>query len=181
MKIEYLGYTVSVEAVQMEKSKVKATVQQPILVNLKQLRGFMSLSGYYRRFIAKYASIAHPLTELLKKDTFKWTETAKAAFQELKNRMISTPVLKLLDFGQPFVLVTDASRLGIVAVMSQNKHPIAFFSRKLTSSMQKQFAYVRELFVVTKAVNKFRHYRVGHQFVIRTGQEALKHSCQQTI
>lgn len=165
----------------MESSKVDAIVQWPVPVNLKQLRGFLGLSGYYQRFIANYASLAHPLTELLKKDAFKWTDSAQQAFQELKKRMISTPVLKLPDFNKPFVLETDTSGLGIGAVLSQDRQPIEFFSRKLTSSMQKQSAYVRELFAVIDAVNKFRHYLVGHQFIIRTDQEALKHLCQQTI
>lgn len=81
----------------------------------------------------------------------------------------------------PFVLETDASGLGIGAILSQQNHPIAYFSKKLTPCMQKKSAYVRELYVVTESVNKFRHYLLGHPFTIKTDQEALKHLCQQTI
>lgn len=76
MKIEYLGHTVSAEVVRMESSKVDAIIQWPVPVNVKQLRGFLGLSGYYRRFIANYTSIAHTLTELLKKDAFQWTDAS---------------------------------------------------------------------------------------------------------
>lgn len=181
LKIEYLGHTVSADGVQMENSKVDAILQWPVPVNVKQLRGFLGLSGYYRRFIANYASVAHPLTELLKKDAFQWNDEAQKAFQELKHRITIAPVLKLPDFSEKFILETDASGLGIGAVLGQGRHPIAFFSKKLTPAMQKQSAYIRELYAVTEAVNKFRHYLIGQQFIIRTDQEALKHLCQQTI
>lgn len=181
IQIEYLGHTVSAMGVQMEKSKVEAIIQWPTPTNIKQLRGFLGLSGYYRRFIANYASVAHPLTELLKKDAFQWSVIAQEAFQHLKQKITTAPVLKLPDFSKHFVLETDASGLGIGAVLSQDQHPIAFFSKKLTPAMQKQSAYVRELFAVTEAVSKFRHYLVGHKFIIRTDQESLKHLCQQTI
>jgi len=74
----------------------------------------------------------------------------------------------------PFVLETDASRLGIGAVLMQDGHPVAYFSQKLSSRMHKQSAYVRELFAVTQAMAKFRHYLLGHRFIIRTDHRSLK-------
>lgn len=87
-------------------------------------------------------------------------------------------MLKLPDFSKHFVLETNSSRLGIGAVLSQDQHQVSFFSKKLTPVMQKQSAYVRELFVVTEVVSKFIHYLVGYKFIIRADQEALKHLCQ---
>lgn len=85
LEIEYLGHLFSAEGVKMEHSKIEAILQWPTPSNIKQLRGFLGLSGYYRRFIQNYASTAHPLTELLKKDGFQWTEAAQVSFQNLKN------------------------------------------------------------------------------------------------
>lgn len=90
----------------------------------------MGLSGYYRKFIQNYVALARPLTDLLKKDSFLWTEAAQQAFNTLKHVMISTLVLVLHNFSKPFVLEIDASEITIGAVLSQDKHPIAYFKKK---------------------------------------------------
>lgn len=165
----------------MDNSKVQAVLEWPIPSNLKQLRGFLGLTGYYRRFIQGYASIALPLTDLLKKDSFLWNDQAAAAFHNLKRALTVAPVLSLPDFSKPFILETDASEYGIGAVLSQAKHPIAFFSKKLSPRMQKQSAYVRELYAISEAISKFHHYLIGHQFIIRTDQKSLKSLTEQSI
>ena len=95
---------------------------------------------------------------------------ATNTFQALKDAITSAPVLRLPDFSKPFTLETDAPGVGIGAALSQNWHPIAFFSKRLSDRMQHQSAYVRELYAVTEAVQKFRHYLIGHRFIIRTDQ-----------
>lgn len=122
----------------------------------------MGISGYYRRFIKGYATQAKVLTDLLKKDSFQWNSAATDAFQNLKKIISAAPVLKLPDFSAPFILETDASGIGIGAVLSQGHHPIAYFSKKLSPQMQNKSAYVREFYAVTEAVNKFRHYLFGN-------------------
>jgi hypothetical protein len=180
-EVDYLGHTISHHGVHMDKDKVKAVLDWPIPLNLKQLRGFLGLSGYYRRFIRNYATLAAPLTALLKKDAFEWSQAATDAFSALQHAITVAPVLALPDFTKPFILETDASGTGIGAILSQDKHPIAYFSKKLNNSMQHKSAYVRELYAVTEAMAKFRHYILGHKFIIRTDQQSLKALTDQTI
>ena len=156
-------------------------LEWPTLKNVKQLRAFIGLIGYYRRFIRQYASIAAPLTDLLKKDSFNWNELAQRAFDSLKKAIIEGPVLALPDFTQKFIRETDASGCGIRSLLSQKGHPIAFFSKKLSPRLQKQGAYVRELYAITESLAKFRHYLLGHQFIIRTDQQSLRHLLDQSL
>ncbi|MCH93889.1 enzymatic polyprotein, partial [Trifolium medium] len=181
LEVDYLGHTVSGSGVTMDKDKVQAVLDWPIPANIKQLRGFLGLTGYYRRFIKAYATIASPLTDLLKKDNFQWSESAHQAFSTLKQAITSAPVLILPNFSQPFVLETDASSIGIGAVLSQQDHPIAYFSKKLGPTVQKQSAYLREFRAITEALAKFRHYLLGHKFIIRTDQQSLKSLLDQTL
>ena len=90
-------------------------------------------------------------------------------------------MLTLPNFAKPFVLETDASGTGIGAVLSQDNHPIAYFSKKISMRMQKQSAYAREMYVITEAVSKFRHYLLGHKFIIKTDHKSLKEMQGQVI
>lgn len=122
--------------------------------NLKQLKGFLGLTGYYRRFVAHYAAIAAPLTELLKKDNFLWGDEATTAFERLKSTMMETPVLALPNFSKTFVVQTDASNIGVGAMLMQDGHPVAYFSKKLGPKLMGVSAYLQELRAVVEAVTK---------------------------
>ena len=114
------------------------------------------------------------IDNLLKKENFHWNDHTSMAFDNLKAAITKAPVLALPDFSKAFTLETDASGIGIRAVLSQEQHPIAFFSKKLTPRMQRQSAYIRESYAIIEAVAKFRHYLLGHRFVIKTDQRSLK-------
>lgn len=99
-KVEYLGHFIEEEGVTTDPKKIEAVKNWPTPVNLKQLRGFLGLTGYYRRFVRNYGLISKPLTTLLKKDSFLWGETSQASFEQLKSAMVVTPTLALLDFSK---------------------------------------------------------------------------------
>lgn len=180
-QIGYLGHTLSGDGVAMDTEKLESVKDWPQPTNLKQLRGFLGLTGYYRKFFKGYANIATPLTDLLKKDSFKWGDTADKAFEALKLALTTAPVLAIPNFAAPFVLETDASGSSIGVVLSQNKHPIAYFSKKLSLRMQKQSAYAREFYAITESLSKFRHYLLGQKFIIKTDQKSLKELLDQTL
>lgn len=149
--------------------------------SVKQLRGFLGLTGYYRHFISGYAVIVSPLTDLLKKDAFEWTPAADESFSALKKAMTSALVLHLPDFSKAFVVETDASGNGIGAVLLQNNHPLAFFSKKLGPRRRVTSTYHKELYAIVEDVQKWRQYLLGREFIIQTDQKSLRELLQQVI
>jgi hypothetical protein len=132
--IEYLGHVISNDGVSTDPSKIDAMVNWHVPKSLTEVRGFLDLTGYYRKFVRNYGILAKPLTSLLKSKTFSWSKEADDAFQALKQAMTFVPVLTLPDFSISFEIETDACDWGVGAVLIQNGHPVAFFSKALSAA-----------------------------------------------
>ncbi|XP_058757342.1 uncharacterized protein LOC131630580 [Vicia villosa] len=180
-KVDYLGHVISFNGVTPDPDKIQAILEWPAPRSLTQLRGFLGLTGFYRRFVRHYATLAAPLTDLLRFTKFTWSTEAESAFTNLKKIMTETPVLALPDFSKTFVVETDASAVAIGAVLSQSGHPLAFFSKKMCQRLQAASVYVREMYAIYEAVKKWRQYLVGRHFHIFTDQKSLENLLVQTI
>ncbi|XP_047325223.1 uncharacterized protein LOC124929014 [Impatiens glandulifera] len=181
LEVDYLGHVISQQGVAVDMSKISAIKIWPTPDSLKQLRGFLGLTGYYRRFVKNYGSIARPLTSLLKRGKLVWNEEADVAFEELKKAMMNLPVLKLPNFEESFVVETDASNNGMGAILMQQGHPVAYISKGLGPKLQALSAYEREMLAVLHAIKKWRSYLQFKPFIIKTDHEALKHLLEQKI
>jgi len=130
----------------------------------------LGLAEYYQKFIQNFGTIAASLNQLLSKDGFKWNNMAEKAFNNLKQALTSPPVLALPDFTQPFVIECDACGVGTGAVLSQNNHPIAYYSEALKGSTLTLSTYEKEMLAIVKSIKKWRLYLLSKPFIVRTDQ-----------
>lgn len=175
-KLENIGHVISSDGVAANESKIEAMKTWRSLRSLCELRRFLGLTGYCRRFVKGYSSIAWPLTKQLKKDAFCWTKAAEVALQQLKAAMTMLLVLALLNFSQLFVVEADASGRGLGAVLMKNQRPIAYFSQVLSQRAWNKSIYERELITIVLVIQKWCHYLLGRRFLVRNYQKSLS-SC----
>ena len=159
----------------MDESKVEAIRNWPQPNSITEVRSFHGLASFYRRFIPHFSGIMAPITDCIKANKFKWTDEAEAAFKDIKSHLTTVPVLILPNFQHPFELHTDASKVGIGAVLSQHDKPIAHFSEKLSNSRLQYSTYDVEVYVVVQAIKHWRHYLIHTDFILYSDHEALKH------
>jgi hypothetical protein len=156
--VAYLGHVISAVGVAMDPPKVQAIHDWPAPHSPQAVRGFLGLTGYYRKFVHNYEAIATPLTALLKKEGFSWDDAATMTFTALKATVTSGPVLAMPDFAKLFTVECDASTFGFGAVLVQEGHPVAFFSRPVAPHHRSLAAYERELIGLVQAVRHWRPY-----------------------
>jgi hypothetical protein len=169
------------DGIGVDPKKIEAMQDWPHPKNLKSLRGFLGLIGYYRKFVKNYGKIAAPLTTLLKKNSFTWTPVASQAFQTLKIAMCTTSVLALPDFKKTFVLECDTSGKGIGVVLMQEGRPLAFTSKQLSKKNLGKPIYEKEMLAILHAVELWHPYLLGKRFQIKTDYQSLKCFLEQCL
>ena len=178
--VEFLGHVLTPRGLLPNPKRVTAVQNFPVPCNVTELRQFLGLASYYRRFVAQFAKIAAPLHRLTGKDVrWEWSKGCETAFHELKQRLLDSPILVYPDFDLDFVLETDASKDGLGAILSQKKaddklHPVAYASRS-TSPAEKHYSVTElETLAVVWAVQHFRAYLYGHNVTVITDHSAVK-------
>jgi hypothetical protein len=174
--IAYLGHVISAQGLSTDPSKIQAIQNWPQPKNVKKVRGFLGLVGYYRKFVRNFGIIAKPLTSLLCKDIpFVWAAEHEASFQQLKLALSTAPCLALPDFNQPFHIEIDASATGVGAVLLQNGRPLAYISKSLGPRNKGLSTYEKEYLAILVAIDQWRHYLMQVEIFIHTDQQSLIH------
>ena len=177
-EVTYLGYVIGSEGVLPDPNNIEKVSKWPVPRNVTEVRSFLGLASFYRRFIPKFSQIASPLTDLTHKGTpFAWTPECNEAFNNLKTSLTHPPLLAYPDFNLEFNLSTDASLHGIGAILSQQQggrdRVVSYFSQKLTETQRKWSTFDRELWAMVAAIRHFRHFLRGQQFTIYTDHQPL--------
>ena len=175
-QIHFLGHVVSKDGLAVDPSKVEAVLKWERPRNATEVRSFLGLAGYYRRFIENFAKIANPLTKLTRKAIrFVWSDACEESFQELKKRLTTAPVLALPDELGGFVIYSDASLIGLGCVLMQRGRVIAYGSRQLKLHEGNYPVHDLELAAVIFALKLWRHYLYGEEFEIYTDHKSLQY------
>ena len=161
-EVQFLGHVISAQDISVDPAKVEAVVKWESPKSATEIRSFVGLAGYYRRFIEGFSKIVAPLTLLTRKDQpFTWTDKCEESFQELKRRLTSAPILVILDVGKPFVVYCEASHLGLGYVLMQEKKAVAYASRQLKVHERNYPTHNLELAAIVFALKIWRHYLYG--------------------
>ena len=167
---------VSAAGVAVIPDKIQSILDWPTPKSIKDIRSFLGLAGYYRRFIESFSKIAKDLTDLLKKNKqFIWTDKAEESFQTLKVKLTTTPVLVLPDTDKDFVVYCDASLQGLGCVLMQEGHVVAYASRQLKPHEQNYPTHDLELAAVVHALKQWRPYLLGNRCEIYSDHQSLKY------
>lgn len=182
-KLKYLGYVVDAYGLHADPEKIEAIVNYPTPKNRKEVRRFLGTASWYRRFIPNFSTLTSPLNKLTSQSKnappFLWSKEAEVAFNALKECLVSTPILSCPDYSEPFEVHTDASDVGIGAVLTQTlggeEKVIAYMSKSLSKQEQNYSATEREALAVITAIEHWRCYlENGKKFVVYTDHAALK-------
>jgi hypothetical protein len=175
-EVSFLGHIITDGGIAVDPSKVRDALNWSPPKNVPEIRSFLGLAGYYRRFIEGFSKIVKPLTTLLEKGKeFKWDEKCQASFEELKKRLTTAPVLIMPDMHKGFDVYCDASRQGLGCVLMQAGKVVAYASKQLRKHEQNYPTHDLELAAVVHALKIWRHYMIGNKCRIFTDHKSLKY------
>ena len=178
-EVGFLGHIVSATGVSTDPSKTEKVAEWPVPSTKREVQQFLGLANYYRKFVQDFASIAKPLHRLTEKNVrFSWTLDCQKAFELLRQKLVSSPILAFPDYSREFILDTDASDIGLGAVLSQiqddgTERVVAYASRVLTKPERRYCVTRRELLAVVTFIQHFRPYLLGRSFTLRTDHGSL--------
>ena len=175
-EVRFLGHVVSASGVSVDPEKVEAVMSWERPKSVFEIRSFLGLAGYYRRFIEDFSRLAAPMTRLTRNEVkFDWDDRCEEAFQELKRRLTSAPILIVPDRGQGYTVYCDASRAGLGCVLMQSGRVVAYGSRQLKNHEQNYPTHDMELAAVVFALKIWRHYLYGEEFEVYSDHKSLKY------
>jgi hypothetical protein len=175
-EVSFLGHVISDGGIAVDPSKVQDVLNWNPPKNVSEIRSFLGLAGYYRRFIEGFSKIVKPLTSLLEKGKeFKWDAACQSCFEELKMRLTTAPVLIMPNIHKGFDVYCDASRLGLGCVLMQDGKVVAYASRQLRKHEKNYPTHDLELAAVVHALKIWRHYMIGNKCQIFTDHKSLKY------
>src|SRR4051812_32720743 len=175
-EVTYLGHVISAKGIAVNPERVQAVLDWTPPESVKQVRSFLCLASYCRRFVENFSKVAKPLTKLLKKDKkFLWTPKCEESFQELKRRLTSAPILAPPDTKMDFDIYCDASRQGLGCILMQDRHVVAYASRQLRPHEENYPTHDLELAVVVHALKTWRHYLLGNHYQIYSDHQSLRY------
>ena len=175
---EYLGFLISKQGIQVDPKKIEAISKWSQPTTVTEVRSFLGLANYYRRFVENFSQIASPITQLLKKGanvTKEWGEKHQEALEALKEKLSTAPILRSPNPEIEYLVTTDASDLAVGAVISQEDHPIAYYSRKLNTAEQNYATHEKETLAIVDAVREWKRYLEGSHFKVITDHLSLKY------
>ena len=186
-EIHYLGHLISPEGISPLPNKLDSIKHMPVPNSAKEIKQFLGLTGYYRKFVPRFADISRPLTTLTKKDAkFEWTSACQQSFELLKEALCGEPVLKYADTSKPYTLYTDASKYGWAGVLTQphimtidgksttTDHPAAFVSGLFRGSQLNWAALTKEVFAIYMSIKKLLFYLTDVQILLRSDHKPLE-------
>jgi hypothetical protein len=180
-KVAFLGHVLSAEGTAVDPSKVESVTKWEQPLNMTDIRSFLGMAGYYRRFIENFSKIAKPMMELLKNNTkFEWSKACERSFQELERRLTTAPMLTLLDIKKDFVVYCDTSRQGLECVLMQEGKVVAYASRQLKKHEENYPTHDLELAAIVLALKIWRHYLMENKCELYTDHKSLKYFFTQT-
>jgi transposase InsO family protein len=180
-EVEFLGHRIGREGLSVDPQKIDAVRQWPTPTNVSEIRSFLGLAGYYRRFISNYSSTALPLTELTKDEVeWKWQDEQRSAFESLKQQLSAAPVLLLANPDLPYVIHCDASGFAVGACLMQDQgsglQPVSYISSKMKPAETRYAPHEQELLALVYACNKWRHYlHNGRPFTVLSDHQSLRY------